>query len=86
MCVTLQVNRKNKVKSGESSDESEGETVTETQQVSYIIYISVLDILYKAWNRLVPLEPQHFISTWNWFMVYMEITKPTSKLCLHVQT
>lgn len=32
--VTLQVNRKNKVKSGESSDESEGETVTETQQVS----------------------------------------------------
>lgn len=30
----LQVNRKNKVKDGESSDESEGETVTETQQVS----------------------------------------------------
>lgn len=36
MCVHLQVNRKNKVKGGESSDESETETVTETQQVSRI--------------------------------------------------
>ncbi|XP_052751853.1 oxysterol-binding protein 2 isoform X2 [Galleria mellonella] len=34
--IKVPVNRKNKVKSGESSDESEGETVTETQQVIFV--------------------------------------------------
>ncbi|XP_049879302.1 oxysterol-binding protein 1 isoform X2 [Pectinophora gossypiella] len=34
--MKVPVNRKNKVKSGESSDESEGETVTETQQVIFV--------------------------------------------------
>ncbi|XP_026333084.1 oxysterol-binding protein 1 isoform X2 [Hyposmocoma kahamanoa] len=34
--MKVPVNRKSKVKSGESSDESEGETVTETQQVVFV--------------------------------------------------
>ncbi|CAH0758547.1 unnamed protein product [Diatraea saccharalis] len=34
--IKVPVNRKSKVKSGESSDESEGETVTETQQVLFL--------------------------------------------------
>ncbi|XP_060806652.1 oxysterol-binding protein 1 isoform X2 [Amyelois transitella] len=34
--MKVPVNRKNKVKAGESSDESEGETVTETQQVLFL--------------------------------------------------
>ncbi|CAB3220613.1 unnamed protein product, partial [Arctia plantaginis] len=34
--IKVPVNRKNKVKSNESSDESEGETVTETQQVIFM--------------------------------------------------
>ncbi|CAK1541537.1 unnamed protein product [Leptosia nina] len=34
--IKVPVNRKNKVKSGESSDESEAETVTETQQVIFV--------------------------------------------------
>ncbi|CAH2093744.1 unnamed protein product [Euphydryas editha] len=34
--IKVPVNRKNKIKSGESSDESEGETVTETQQVIFV--------------------------------------------------
>ncbi|XP_052738979.1 oxysterol-binding protein 1 [Bicyclus anynana] len=34
--IKVPVNRKNKVKSGESSDESEGETLTETQQVIFV--------------------------------------------------
>ncbi|XP_072934551.1 oxysterol-binding protein 1 isoform X2 [Epargyreus clarus] len=34
--IKVPVNRKNKEKSGESSDESEGETVTETQQVIFV--------------------------------------------------
>ncbi|XP_028036582.1 oxysterol-binding protein 1 [Bombyx mandarina] len=34
--IKVPVNRKNKVKDGESSDESEGETVTETQQVIFV--------------------------------------------------
>ncbi|CAG9559291.1 unnamed protein product [Danaus chrysippus] len=34
--IKVPVNRKNKVKSGESSDESEGETVTETQKVIFV--------------------------------------------------
>ncbi|XP_038216713.1 oxysterol-binding protein 1 [Zerene cesonia] len=34
--IKVPVNRKNKVKSGESSDESEVETVTETQQVYFV--------------------------------------------------
>ncbi|XP_050666644.1 oxysterol-binding protein 1 isoform X2 [Leptidea sinapis] len=34
--IKVPVNRKNKVKSGESSDESEAETVTETQQVFFV--------------------------------------------------
>uniref|UniRef100_A0A2A4K9L7 PH domain-containing protein n=1 Tax=Heliothis virescens TaxID=7102 RepID=A0A2A4K9L7_HELVI len=34
--IKVPVNRKNKVKSGESSDESEGESVTETQQVIFV--------------------------------------------------
>ncbi|KAI8442322.1 hypothetical protein MSG28_005859 [Choristoneura fumiferana] len=34
--MKVPVNRKNKVNSGESSDESEGETVTETQQVIFL--------------------------------------------------
>lgn len=46
----LQVNRKNKVKSNESSDESEGETVTETQQVSGIISLCSFDIVIDLFN------------------------------------
>lgn len=45
MCLRVpsQVNRKAKVKTTESSDESEGETVQETQQVTFSVSIYLLN-------------------------------------------
>ncbi|KPJ14800.1 Oxysterol-binding protein 1 [Papilio machaon] len=62
--IKVPVNRKNKVKSGESSDESEGETVTETQQ-PHVSEVSLSTVDGHPRRVRVPEKPNYPLSLWS---------------------